>query len=294
METKEQEPIGKQKIITHRGLEPTHPNFFSESSLEAFQDQLNRGFGGIEFDPNPTKDGIIVMHDANLTRPTGGKYQQPVVEMTTDEITQIPLANGTIPTFDQAMNLIKNSAGTVSALHLKARFQTPETLERIMEALDGYKDIFGKFIVFDVKADTAKTLKTRFSNLRLAPSVAHPYDIKRYGASIGNTLLSLEEVLELRQQELVDGIWGDEWDLIGENGASKELYTAAFFEKVHAAGLFAALVTPELHGTSPGLYGGESHPDSKNRETLFGRIKEIKATGADYFCTDYPEEVAKL
>jgi len=24
------------------------------------------------------------------------------------------------------------------------------------------------------------------------------------------------------------------------------------------------------------------------------RIKQIKAAGADYFCTDYPEEVAKL
>ena len=204
--------IGKQRIIAHRGLEPTHPNFFSESSLEAFSNQLNRGFGGIEFDPNPTRDGIIVMHDATLKRPTQGKYEQPVAEMTTQEITKIPLANGTIPTFEQVMDLIKNSAGTISALHLKARFQTPENLEKIMQALDKYKNIFNKFIVFDVKADTVKTLKAKFPTIRLAPSVAHPYDIARFGASIGNTLLSLEETLDLRKEGLVDGIWGDEWD----------------------------------------------------------------------------------
>lgn len=286
--------IERDQVITHRGLEPSKPNFFSESSFEAFQDQLKRDFGGIEFDPNPTKDGIIVMHDATLERPTQGREKRPVAELSTAEIITIPLVNGKIPTFQEVMDLIKNSTGTVSALHLKARFQTPETLEIIIEALDGYRDIFSKFIVFDVKADTAKVLKSKFPNLRLAPSVAHPYDIKRYGASIGNTLLALEEALELKKGGFIDGIWGDEWDTTGENGTSKLLYTPEFFERVHKAGLFAALVTPELHGTSPGLYGGESHQDSKDKETLFARIKKIKAAGADYFCTDYPEEVAKL
>lgn len=294
MQSKKEEPIGKQRVIAHRGLEPTHQNFFSESSLEAFQDQLSRGFGGIEFDPNPTKDGIVVMHDATLERPTQGRFKQPIAEMTTSEITKIPLANGTIPTFEQVMDLIKNSAGTISALHLKARFQTPETLEVIINALEPCKDTFNKFFVFDVKADIAKKLKNRFPNIRLAPSVAHPYDIKRYGASIGNTLLPLEEALELKKEGLIDGIWGDEWDRTGENGTSKMLYTPDFFDKAHRAGLFAVLVTPELHGTSPGLYGGESHPDAKDQQTLFARIKEIKAAGADYFCTDYPEEVTRL
>ena len=52
-----------------------------------------------------------------------------------------------------------------------------------------------------------------------------------------------------------------------------------------------ALVTPELHGTSPGLYGGESHKDAKDKETLFKRIKEILSLKPDAVCTDYPEEV---
>lgn len=280
-------------IVTHRGLEPSNPNFYSESSFEAFQDHLNRGFN-IEFDPNPTKDGIIVMHDATLKRQTGGKDERPVAELTTEEILQIPLANGRIPTFDEVMDLIRNRDSTTSALHLKARFQTPEVLEKIIRALSKHSDIFNRFIVFDVKPKTAKRLKKEFPKLRLFPPVAHPYDISRYNNLVGNTLITIEDALKLVSEGVIDGIWGDEWDTLGEDGTTKHLYTPKFFEKVHAAGLFVALVTPELHATSPGLYGGESHADAKDTATLFERIKQIKKAGADFLCTDYPEEVSLL
>lgn len=281
------------QIITHRGLEPSNPNFYSESSFEAFQDHLIRGFN-IEFDPNPTKDGIIVLHDATLERPTRGRDKRPVAELTTEEITQISLLNGRIPTFDEVMDLIRESSSAANALHLKARFQTPETFKRIIEALAKHEDIFPKFLVFDVKPETARVLKREFPTLRLAPSVAHLWDITRYNNSVGNTLLSVEEALALKSEGLIDGVWGDEWDTAGENGTTKQLYTPEFFERLHNAGLFVALVTPELHGTSPGLYGGESHQDAKDLPTLFERIKQIKTARADYFCTDYPEEVLRL
>ena len=285
--------MASTNIITHRGLEPGKPDYYPESSYEAFQDHLKRGFN-IEFDPNPTKDGIIVMHDATLKRPTEGRDERNVADLTTEEVLQIPLANGRISTFDEVMELIRNSDSTISALHLKARFQTDETLERIMDALGKYSDIFGKFIVFDITQQTARKLKERYPTLRLAPSVAHPYDIKRYNEIVGGTLWSVEQVLEAKSQGLIDGVWGDEWDTADENGGTKQFYTPDFFERMHNAGLFVALVTPELHGTSPGLYGGESHADAKDVDTLMARIKEIKKAGADYFCTDYPEEVSKL
>lgn len=286
--------IGKKRIITHRGLEPSRPNSPSESSYEAFVDQLNRGFGGIEFDPNPTKDGIIVMHDASLKRPTGGRDERAVADLTTGEILQIPLANGRIPTFDEVMDLIGKSNSIINALHLKARFQTPETLGRIMDALVKHEDVFPRLLAFDVKPETAKTLKARFPNLRLVPSVAHLHDIARYNETVGNTLITIEEALQLKSEGLIDGVWGDEWDTAGENGTAKRFYTPDNFSRLHEAGLFIALVTPELHATSPGLYGGESHADAKDLATLFERIKQIKAAGADYFCTDYPEEVSSL
>lgn len=294
MERKETEPIGKARVITHRGLEPSKHGAPSESSYEAFANQLKRGFGGIEFDPNPTKDGIVIMHDATLKRPTQGRDERTIADLTTEEILQISLTNGRIPTFDEVMELIRNSDSTVSALHLKARFQTPETLERIMAALAKHSDIFSKFIVFDVKPETARVLKREFHTLRLAPSVAHPYDILRYNDSVGGTLMTVDDALALKSEGLINGVWGDEWDTAGEKGTTKQLYAPEFFEKMHNAGLWVALVTPELHGTSPGLYGGESHADAKDFDTLMARIKEIKAAGADYFCTDYPEAVAQL
>lgn len=280
-------------IITHRGLEPSKPDFYSEGSFEAFENHLGRGFN-IEFDPNPTKDGIIVMHDATLKRPTEGHDERAVADLATEEILQVRLANGRIPTFDEIMELIGSSDSTISALHLKAHLQTPETLERIMEALSRHTNVFSKFLVFDIKPDTARALKREFPSLRLAPSVAHPYDITRFNEAIGGTLLSLEEALVLHTEGLIEGIWGDEWDTVGEGETTKLLYTPEFFGKIHDVGMFAALVTPELHSTSPGLYGGESHPDAKNLPTLIERIRQIKVAGADYFCTDYPEEVASL
>ena len=62
--------LDRKRIITHRGLEPDKPNFFPESSLEAFSDHLSRGFG-IEFDPNWTRDNIVVWHDELLKRASG-------------------------------------------------------------------------------------------------------------------------------------------------------------------------------------------------------------------------------
>lgn len=286
--------IERSRIITHRGLQPSSKNYFSECSFEAFKDQLSRGFAGIEFDPNLTKDGIIVMHDALLSRPTGGVDNRQISEVSTQEVCNIPLANGHIPTLGMVMTLIKENRAMINAMHLKSRLQTPEALRIIVEELSKYKNIFDKFIVFDVKPNTARLLKNKFPQLRLAPSIAHPYDIERYNDSIGGTLMTIDDAVSLKKEGVIDGVWGDEWDTKDENGKIKRFYTKENFDRLHKAGLFIALVTPELHGTSPGLYGGESHSDSKDLETLFKRIKDIKDVGADYFCTDYPEEVSKL
>lgn len=286
--------ITQKKIVTHRGLEPSQPDFFSESSYEAFNDQLSRGFAGIEFDPNPTKDGIVVLHDATLERPTNGRDTRAIAELTTKQVISTPLDNGRYATLDEVMDLIRQSNSTFNALHLKSRLQTTETLEKIIAALSSHVDIFKKLIVFDVNANTARLLKAAFPSLRLAPSLAHPYDIARYNKSVGGTLMTIDEALDLRKKLLIDGIWADEWDTQGENESTKQFYTKENFDRLHASGLFIAVVTPELHGTSPGLYGGESHADAKNKNVLMSRIKQIKDAGADYFCTDYPTEVAKL
>jgi glycerophosphoryl diester phosphodiesterase len=287
--------LKRSQVITHRGLDPSRKNFFSESSFEAFSNLLERGFGGIEFDPNFAKDGIVVLHDATLERVTKGLDKRPVAQVSVEELLRIKLPHGTIPTLAQVMELIrKHPASTINALHLKSRFQTPENITRLLAALDPFGDVISRIIIFDVKAETARILKSKNPKLRLAPSVAHPYDIERYNQAVGGTLLSIEESLKLKEEGIIEGVWADEWDRTDKNGATKTFYNSENFNRLKKAGLFIALVTPELHATSPGLYGGESHQDARNHNILMQRIKQILAAGADYVCTDYPDEVASL
>lgn len=288
--------LRRNQIITHRGLEPDRPGFFSESSLEAFADQLARGFGGIEFDPNFTNDGeIIVVHDAGLGRFTDGCDKRNfATEVTADEVRAFRLANGRIPFFDEVMELIRTSSSRINALHLKGRFQEERYLALLIGALREAPDLMARLIIFDVRPETARRLKRELPAVRLAPSVAHPYDIGRYGAVVDNTLLTIDEALALKKEGVIAGVWLDEWDLADRDGGTKTLYSAETFGQLRAVGLEIYLVTPELHGTSPGLYGGESHPDASSKKRLYGRIKEIIRLGPDGICTDHPEEVLLL
>lgn len=280
-------------IFTHRGIEPSHPNFYSESTYEAFKNHLSRGFG-IEFDVNFTKDGIVIAHDANLTRLTQGKDSRVFRNLTTQEVVNVKLPNGRFCTFDELMQEIQKSSSNISTLHLKGRYQKQTDLDRLIKQLQKYSDLYDRILIFDVKPETARYLISKNPAFHLAPSVAHPYDIERYNSSIGNTLISLEDAIRYKQEGLYDWVWLDEWDLTDANGKTKTLYNTDTFDILRQASYKISLVTPELHGTSPGLYGGESHPDAKNKEILFKRIEEIIKLQPDAICTDYPEEVAKL
>ena len=259
-------------ILTHRGLEPSKQNFYPESSYEAFQDHLERGFG-IEFDPNFTEDGIVVWHDHTFER-----------------------AAGNIPTLQQVLDLIRKGSSKINALHFKGKYQNSKNIRDLIKILRENKDVLAKILIFDVKPDTAKILLKEFPDLKLAPSVAHSYDIKRYNSTISYTLIETNKALELVKNGSYGEnpwVWLDEWDLENKVG-TKKLYTKEIFEKFRKIGAKIALVTPELHGTSPGLMGGESHPDSKDLPTLFKRLKEILELNPDAICTDYPEEALKL
>lgn len=294
--------MAKSYVITHRGLEPSKPNFYPESSFEAFQDQLNRGFG-IEFDPNFIKGGIVISHNPTLLLPSEGKDKTTFGNLSIAELSKVKLWNnkhtsdGRIPTFDELMELIRGSSSGINALHFKGKFQESDKTTLLIGHLQRNSDILPKLLVFDVKPKTAGVLLAAFPTLQLAPSVAHQYDTQRYNSFIENTLIDIDEVERL----LKDGVFGkypwvwlDEWDLTDQNNGQKKLYTKEVFDRMRKAGARIALVTPELHGTSPGLYGRESHPDSKDKNTLFARIKNIIALKPDAICTDYPEEIAKL
>ena len=279
-------------VITHRGLDPSRAPYFFESSVEAFSDQLDRGYG-LEFDLRITKDNkIVVIHDDSLKRISKGKDTREIRSLTADEILAMDFDGSHIATLDHLLHLIetRQREDAVSAMHLKIGSQGKDDLDIILSCLQEANP--KKFYIFDTTIPTAAYLKEKNPNLRIAPSVAHPHDIKRYNDVVGGTLFSVEEVLA--QRALFDGVWLDEWDLIDKNGGIKKCYTQETIDTLRNAGLWVGLVTPELHGTSPGLLGGEAHADAKSFEVLALRFQEIIALKPDAMCTDYPDYVQNL
>ena len=280
-------------ILTHRGLDLQKTDkYFIESSAEAFKDQLNRGYG-IEFDIRITKDNkFIIFHDEDLSRLTNNKDSRKIKDLTLEELLNVDLNGSHIISLSQLLDLIENipASNTVSALHLKSKMQNVKYLDLLVKELKS-RDL-SKFIIFDVFKKTAIYLKANLPNIRLAPSVAHPYDIERYNSAVGGTLWSLSEVLN--NSELFYAVWLDEWDTLDKNLQKKIFYNQETFNSCRSAGLKIFLVTPELHSTSPGLYGGEAHEDANDEKTLMKRIKEIIKLKPDGLCTDYPDKVRDL
>ncbi|OHB07968.1 MAG: hypothetical protein A2W64_00880 [Candidatus Zambryskibacteria bacterium RIFCSPLOWO2_02_39_10] len=253
-------------ILTHRGLDPARQPYFRESSREAFEDQLKRGYG-LEFDLQFVNDQTVISHHSH-----------------------VDLSSPDLISFSDLLSLIMNSKSPLSALHLKHTWQKSEYLDKFLIEME--KVDTERLIVFDVKIETAKYLKERNPKLHLASSVSHQYDIERYNGVVGGTLITIEEAIE--NKDLFDWVWLDEWDLTDKDGGVKSLYNKENFELLRKNNLKIALVTPELHATSPGLLGGESHQDAKDHQTLVKRLHEIITLKPDAICTDWPDLVTSL
>jgi glycerophosphoryl diester phosphodiesterase len=275
------------QILTHRGLDVARDHYFTESSIEAFTDQLMRGYG-LEFDIRLTKDKqLVVLHDSNLTRISHGKDTRNISDVTLDELVTGEFDGCHIASLSTLLTCIKENQkkGLFSALHLKHSCHNKETLDILLTQLQGIDP--SSLIIFDVTIETAQYLRLKNNALNLAPSVAHPYDIERYNSVTGGTLLSIDQVTA--NKELFTWVWLDEWDTQDKDGGTKKFYTREVFDHIRSLGLNIALVTPELHATSPHLLGGESHADAATQETLFKRIDEILTLRPDALCTDYPD-----
>ena len=281
----------RTQVITHRGLDPLKKNYFLESSQEAFADQLARGYG-LEFDVRFTRDGgIVIIHDASLKRITGGTDTRAINELTVADITEHDFNGCHIITLATLLDMIeKQEPKTVSALHLKHAAQEYALMDLLLKTLKD-RDL-SRFMVFDVTIASASYLKKRLPELALTPSLSHPHDIERYNDVVGGTLLSLEEVLANRP--LFDWVWLDEWDLRAKDGGGKKLITRELFDALRKTGLKIALVTPEMHASSPGLLGGEAHEDGIDEVRLAARLHEIVSLKPDAICTDRPDYVQSL
>jgi len=273
-------------IVTHRGLDPSKPNYYTESSIEAFADQLARGFG-LEFDLRQSKDGVLVVsHDSNLKRLSGGHIDKEIEDLTWEEMSKMDFRGSHLIDFDGLLNMISAvDDKRISAIHLKHQSQSKKIMDEVATKVGG--DLKDKFIIFDLKPESAAYLKEKNKNLHLAASVSHPCDIERYNSCVGGTLISVKDVIKMR--DLFDWVWLDEWDRKDFGEHDKTLYNRQVFDNLRGVGFKIALVSPELHGISPGLMGGEAHPDASNSEILHSRMKEIAILQPDVVCTDFPD-----
>lgn len=282
-------------IFTHRGLEKDNSKFFPESSFEAFSDQIKRGFG-IEFDTVICKDGIVISHDNNLKRLTSGKDLRNFSDMSLEDVKKIKYGSellGTIGELGQILRLIEGNKCEMSTLHLRGAFQEGKVIDLLLDEMAKNPEVIEKLLIFNVKPEAARYIKQKLHGVKLAPSVAHPHDIERYNSVSGGTLITIDDSIKYKKEGIYDWVWLDEWDLVDRNG-KKKLYTKENFERLREAGYKIALVTPELHGTSPGLIGGEAHEEGLDEKKLFRRISEIIDLRPDAICTDRPERVKKM
>lgn len=280
------------QVVTHRGLDVSKENYFFESSFEAFQDQLNRGYG-LEFDVCMTKDGqFAIVHDKTLKRISGGADERLVGEATGEEIFKMELNDCHLTDLDTLCGMIAASEGnSISALHLKHESQIKEVMDAIVATFKKY-NLFERCIVFDATVEAATYLKEQEPRFHIAASVAHEYDKERYNGAVGGTLYTPDELVA--NKNVFDWVWLDEWDLTDKDGGEKTLYNKDVFEMLRKEGIKIGLVTPELHGTSPGLLGGEAHQDAADKSRLFSRIQNIISLKPDLVCTDYPDQVKEM
>ncbi len=285
------------RIITHRGLDPDRPRYFKESSLEAFTDQLARGYG-LEFDMRVTADGqMTAIHDSSLERLTGGRDKRKINEVPLARLVATDFDGQHLTSIPHLLELIaeKGAPRSISALHLKSANQTPEGLEILAGTLEEFS-AWDKLIVFDATIPSAKYLVDKVPGIRLAASVSHPYDIERFNNAAGGTLITMEQLLE--NKDLFSWAWLDEWDRKDKNDGEKTLLNTEIFGKLRDHGIGIALVTPELHTTSPsqptGVQPDHLHEDGSPRERLNARLAEIVALKPGAMCTDHPDFVRRL
>lgn len=279
-------------ILSHRGLDYSLEPHLQESTLEAFRTRISEGFG-LEFDLILLKCGeILISHERDTKTLMPESKVLNFEKLSLEEIRKLKTHNSTFLSLSQLLEMIERSDIKSHALHLKYPWQSKARVEILISYIRRFPASHSKLIIFDIRPDIASLLKQELSDIRLAASVSHPYDIKRYNSVVGGTLISIHEFI--RYQNLYDLAWLDEWDLVSENKSTKAFYTESIFQELRKIEKGIALVTPELHATSPGLLGGEVHADGISKDKLFKRIEEILLLKPDLICTDYPKKVKEL
>lgn len=275
------------KTLCHRGLDLDHNTV--ESSLDSFNNVLQY-CDGLELDLQLSKDGqLFVWHDQRAERLTDGKLKELLSSFDLAEIKSRARLVSPVCVWEDVVQLIRSHPKKLFAIHLKGPNQTEVFLKAFKSAMKAIEDLHSSLMVFDCRREVARDLAGTFSELPLALSVAHEYDILRYNEVTAGTLYSVQECLDC--SKFVQWAWLDEWDLKGASG-SKRLYTQETVKTLKGKGFNVAVVSPELHATSPGLLGGEAHEEGKDLQRLEELWSELEKLNVDAICSDYCSRIS--
>lgn len=279
-----------KSLVTHRGIDiplgMLATEITGESTWEAFSDQIKNGYG-IEFDLQVmSDDGFAICHDKNLTRMSGGLSSALISELNKYKLKTTTLKYGHLCELDEILALLSKNSKATSALHLNKACQNEDLLDLLVAKLLCYPDVLdGRLIIFDVTPSVAKYLKKSIPNIGLAASVSDLYDVERFGVLTGGTLMTIDEVIE--QGEIYTWVWLDEWDTQDLLGETKSLVTRETIKLLREKGFKIAVVSPELHATSPALYGDGIHETGANPKLLKNYWMRLGDLDIDLLCTDH-------
>lgn len=279
-----------KSLVTHRGIDiplgSLVTEIIGESTWEAFYVQVKNGYG-IEFDLQPmSDDGFAICHDQDLTRISGGLSTAFVSELDKSKLNTITLQHGRLCELDELLNLLSKNSKSTSALHLKKACQNEVLLDLLIDKLVKFPNLINDhLILFDVTPIAARYLKKSIPNIDIAASVSDIYDVQRYGALTGGTLMTIDQVVE--QSESYSWVWLDEWDIRNPLGGTKSLVTRKTIKFLRENSFKIAVVSPELHATSPALYGDSIHEIGANPELLKSYWMDLADIDIDLLCTDH-------
>lgn len=81
--------------------------------------------------------------------------------------------------------------------------------------------------------------------------------------------------------------WLDEWDRVDVDNGEKIFVDHESVELFRSAGFKVAVVSPELHASSPALLGGEAHKDGVDDKRRVERWAQLGQLHVDALCTDH-------
>lgn len=278
----------KIHISSHRGIDLDDRDSPPESTRSSFEKRLREGYG-IEFDLVELSDGeFVISHDLEVKQRDGTKISLP--QLNRAQIEQSNFEGEPFLGISECLELLQSHGSQLwHCLHLKARNQAPKAIEKFSAILQEFSSLLSHTIIFDLLPETAKSLRSQFPSAQLAYSLSLPSDISRFGKLTGNTLFPLETCIS--QSQICNWSWLDEWDRKDEAN-EKNIHDPQNYSTLRTAGIKIALVTPELHRSSPAA-GFSAHEDA-SEPALSKRLKEIIALKPDLICTDYPSKCRGL